>query len=331
MRPNDSKTIKNIYAGKSSAAKARKLVAWFSSSVEGCQALSDMLDRDAYLIEEELDLQNRPSEFQSEKMLEQINGYIRKQRIRRHSIKAAAILLPFFLLAGLTFYTNRQADLFGQAETAELYVPKGKKAHIFFQDGSEVILNADSKIRYPKKFGLFKRKLQLEGEAYFNVASNKFRPLELSCENLCVEVLGTSFNVSAYENDKKIRVVLDEGKIIFHDRKSQNQQKLSPGQQITYNKATGSYSVEHLAKSSDASLWKEDILHLQDCALNEVLKILERRYDISFTVRHPLAHKFSFTLTTQETLLQNILKELQKIAPLQFKIQGKNCEVYYRK
>lgn len=315
MNLSDRKIAEKVIEGTSSKENATRLVHWFASSMEGQQTLSDMIDRDAYMMEDNPEIRTMITPMQSDGVFEKIQAQISRKRLIRLSLRVAAVLLPFIVIVGLGFYINSRVDLFGPTVYAEMYVPKGEKARVLFQDGTEVFLNSDSKIRYPKKFGFKKRNVYLQGEAYFNVASGK-RPFIVETGNVNVRVLGTSFNINSYDSDKTIRVVLDEGRVLFNS--PTNRYQLSPGQQLIYDKAKGSFLLQNLSRSSNLSLWKNNILYLRDTPLEEVLQILERNHNVSFFVKDPSVFKYSYTITTEEKRLENILEELQKIAPVKF-------------
>ena len=316
MHLSDKKSIEKVISGTSTPEDAREVVDWFASSVEGQQYLSDMLDRDAYLLEQDMNVCLSPGNYQSERIYQNIHKRIGKTKIRTLLLQVAAVLLPLLLLAGITFYINRQVDLFGQSEYAELYAPKGEKVRLFFHDGTEVFLNADSKIRYPKKFGLTKRKVYLEGEAYFNVAPNKRRPFIVYTDKSSVSVFGTSFNVNAYQTNKEVKVVLDEGKVSFNF--GGNSYRLQPGQKFIFDKTTGEAKIQNLNKSTDESMWRENYIRLKDTPLPEALSLLDRQFDVQFRITDPKAARYSFTLITKDKPLDFILDELHKIAPVKF-------------
>ncbi len=319
MNLSEKGTIKKVIDGTSSGENARCVVEWFSSTIEGQQFLSDMIDRDAYLMEEEFPGQKRISPIQSEIILSRIDKEIRHKRYVRMARLTAAIVVPFVVLLGFGLYLNSLVDLFGKSHYAEIYIPKGESARIFFQDGSEAYLNADTKIRYPQKFGLTKRQVYVEGEAYFNVTPAKKRPFVVHAGNTSVKVLGTSFNIKAYSDEKKIQVVLDEGEIEFHT--PFNSYTVLPGQQIIFDKIRGESVIRNLPTSTNFSLWKSNILYFQDTPLAEVLRILERRYDVSFQIKDEKALRYSYTIITHQMAIADILAELEKISPVKFTFQ----------
>lgn len=324
MQSSEKATLKKVIEEKSSKEQARQTVDWISSSIEGQQALSEMIDRDAYLMEDEF-LNVKISSVQSDKILSNILRDIRRKHIRKVTFSVAAVVIPLVLLLGWVVLSNPDVQIFGNPTYAEIYVPRGDNARIFFQDGTQVYLNADTKIRYPKKFGLFKRKVSLSGEAYFIVSPNKHRPFIVNTGSADVRVLGTSFNVKAYNDDEQIKVVLDEGKITFDT--PTNRYKVAPGQQIVYDKTAGACTIQNLPQSSNISLWKYQITYLNDTPLSEVIRTLERKYDVSFHIKDREALKYTYTLTTRQTSLEEILSELQKIAPVKFMKKGAEIEV----
>jgi|AGTN01.1.fsa_nt_gi Fe2+-dicitrate sensor, membrane component len=326
MQSLNSDIIKKVIAETASKKEATDVIEWFSSSIEGQQCLSDMMDKDSYLMETEPYTGKSLSPLQSDLLFSRIDRQIRNNRTRRITLKAAAIFLPLLLFIGLGVYLGTQSDLFGKTTYTELYVPKGEDARIFFQDGTEVFLNADTRIRYPEKFGLRKREVYVDGEAYFNVASNKKRPFVVHAHTTEIEVLGTSFNVNAYGDNDKIQVVLDEGKVAFQTQ--QNSYSMRPGQKILYDKVTGRTTVQNLTNSSHASLWKNDFIYFYDTPLAEVMKILERKYNVKFDVHTPDALKYTYTLTTKQASIENVLQELQKITPVRFRIQDDIVNVF---
>ncbi len=318
MQLSDKNKIYRVVAELASKEEAVEVVDWFSSSIEGQQCLSDLLDRDAYLMENESGIGESFTQSQSDTLFAKIEQNIHRNRFRKNLLKMVAVLLPALLLTGIGFYLSRQTDIFSETTYSELYVPKGEDARIFFQDGTEVFLNADTRIRYPEKFGLKKREIYLDGEAYFRVASNQKRPFIVHAQHTETEVVGTSFNVRAYGNSNTIEVVLDEGKTSFHVH--QDSYPMLPGQKIEYDKTTGLTSLRNLINPSNASLWKKNILHFYDTPLSEVIKELERRYNVKFQIQIPEALNYSYTITTKHPGIDTVLKELEKISPVKFVI-----------
>ena len=255
-------------------------------------------------------------------MLAVINKRIRIKKTRRIYWQVAAALIPLILVVGLTIRLNSQVNLFGKTVYSEVYVPKGKQEHIIFQDGSEAYLNSDTRLRYPRKFGLSKREIFLQGEGYFNIATNKRRPFIVRINNTDVTVLGTSFNVHAFKEDNEMKILLDKGSIVFNT--PQNSYQILPGQQAVYDVLTGKCVIDYVDKPYEVSVWKDNIVLFRDTPLADVIKTLNRRYNVEFAILNPKALTYTYTLTTNQTSLENIVKELEKIAPVKFSIRKDN-------
>lgn len=316
MHISDKKSIEKLISGTSTKEKAQEIVDWLSSSIEGQQYLSDMLDKDAYLMEQDLCADLSPNRNQSERIYRKINRKIKNGEIRKSIFRTAAVFFPFIVLLGLLFYVDKQVNLFGKGKYNEVYAEKGEKIRLFLPDGSEIFLNADSKIRYPKKFGLFNRKVYLDGEAYFKISTNKNRPFIVQTGTSFTSVLGTSFNVNAYPENDEIKIVLDEGRVQFNT--SGNAYNLMPSQKLVFDKETGETTVWNLTKSINESLWRNNYVILDDTPLHETLSLLERQYNVSFRVLEEGVSQYSFTLTTEDKPIDFIIDELQRIAPIKF-------------
>ena len=316
MQSSNNDIVNSVLNGTATKDEARIVAGWFSSTIEGQQHLSDLLDKDAYLMETQPDTGKSFSPLQSDHLYKKIEKTIYEKRMRRMTLKVAAIVLPILMIGAFGYFFKEQTALFTESTYAELYVPKGEDARLFFQDGTEVFLNADTRIRYPEKFGLRKREVWLEGEAYFNVAPNKRRPFVVHAQNTWTTVTGTSFNVNAYSDKETIQVVLDEGKTSFQVQQSSF--PMLPGQQVEYDKTTGRTTLRNLVRPSNASLWKKNVVYFYDTPLTEVMKVLERKYNVAFHVQSVDALNYSYTLTTKQATIDEVLQELQKIAPVKF-------------
>ena len=325
MTISDKEIIKEVVEGTSSKENAQNVVDWFATTIEGQQTLSDMIDHDSYMMEERLHEYNTISPTQSKDLFDKIDSKISNNLYRRVLWHVAAVLIPFVIVFGLGVYINNHFDLIGKTTYTELYIPNGEKAHIIFQDGSEAIINSSSKIKFPKKFGLQKREIELEGEAYFNISHNKYRPFVVKTDQSDITVLGTSFNVSSYSDDDIINVTLDEGIVEFST--SNNKHRLSPGQQLSFNKSNSEYSVRILKNSENNSLWTSDILYFNDTPMLQVLKVLERKFDTKFDINEKQVLDYSFTLTTNMKSIQSILSEIEMIAPVRFSLHNKTYKV----
>lgn len=325
MQTSHNDMVKKVVAGTATKEEAGSVVGWLASSVEGQQCLSDMMDRDAYLLEEDSAQIGLLTPRESDRLFARIEKNIRSNRLHKSVLRVAAAFVPFLLLLGTGLFFASRMQLFEDVTCSELYVPKGETARLFFQDGTEVWINADTRIQYPKKFGWKTRDVYLEGEAYFQVASDRKKPFVVHAADTEVRVTGTSFNVNAYRDADKIGVVLNEGAVSF--RAPRIDHPILPGQQLEYDKKSGRTVLKKLMYPSNISSWKDDFVFFYDTPLAEVLKVLERKYNVHFTVESDAALTYTYTLKTKQTAIEAVLLELQKITPVRFHLHEDHISV----
>ena len=331
MNKPTEKQIEEVLAGVATAETARLVAQWFATD-EGNNYLSSALTQDLSLIKpgyEELCVNH---EIPTEKMLTGISQRIQRKRMRRVMLRVAAVLLPFLLLIGLYLNLESRVDLLSDSGYEEVFVPKGARIQMMFQDGTRVYINSDSRLKYPKKFGLSSREVYLEGEAYFVVSQDKRWPFIVNLDGSSIHVVGTSFDVQAYPENEKITVCLDEGKINL-TLSSQKSYSLLPGEKLEYDKHNDLCTITGNSNFRQSSLWKHDVIAFKDTPLAEVIKVLGRWYNVDFRVEDEAAMNIRFTLTSEKPLLEKILLDLEKIAPLQFSYKEleKTVIVTYKK
>lgn len=318
-------TIGKALNGLASQEEAAQVAAWLATP-EGQLCLSQRMENDLAQLPDGCAALAVDHDIPSEPMYNRITRRIRAKQVRRISFRAAAVLLPLLLIGGIAARLNSRVSLFAADRYEEVYIPKGERVQFMFQDGSKAYINADSRIRYPRRFGLGNRKIFLEGEAYFVVAPNPQRPFIVEMEKTSIRVLGTSFNVAAYPEEACIYVSLDEGRISMASAAKKNSY-LHPGQKLIYNKHTDSCTIISAADTKSASLWKNDVITFKNASLQEVVKALNRWYNVPFAVEDPRANAYSYTFTSENTLLEKVLLDLEKIAPVRFTAQNDTLRV----
>jgi len=325
MKAPEQLIIDKVFSGEASKNEVREVVRWLATK-DGQALLQERMNHDESLIfpghEEEFIGHAIPSE----EIYTQIMRKIRMRHIWSYTFKIAAVLIPLVLILGLYINLNSRVDLFSSSEFEEVTVPQGEHLQLMFQDGTKVCLNSMSHIRYPKKFGLDERKVELNGEGYFEVAKLKNRPFIVKLSYVNVKVLGTTFNISSYDEDPDISVTLNTGivKLSGYTFKPLN---MNPGDKAVYNKESGNCMIYHHAKVQQSSLWKQDVLNFDNAPLQVVMSTLSRRFGCKFITANSSVMKYSFTLQTRFTDLRSILNELEKISPLRFTVDGQTVTV----
>ena len=322
MKAPDQQIINRTLDNTATPEEARIVLHWFATP-EGKAYLEACMERDSDTIQPGKEELFAGHPIPSDEMYRYIMNRVRWQRRRRLLFRAAAILLPLLLLTGQFWYFGKQIDLFGNTGYEEISVPRGERMQIVFQDGSKATLNAESHIRYPLKFGLSERRVELEGEAFFEISPNKKRPFIVDLQEIEVKVVGTSFNVKAYQKDPYICVSLETGKLFLESMKTTNTllADLKPGERATYNRQSGKCEVNKSSNITDNSAWKNNVVIFDNIPLKEILHELSRKYDVDFEVADSTALDYTYTLTSTPGDIWDILYDLQKVSPVRFERQ----------
>lgn len=164
-----------------------------------------------------------------------------------------------------------------------LTTPRGGQFRITLPDGTQVWLNAASSIRYPVAFSGTERSVEITGEAYFEVKKNALQPFKVKLqEHIEIEVLGTHFNVHAYQDESSSKTSLLEGSVRVHDVTAPGRSViLKPGQQARIS--TGQVNPRIIVNDADVTrsvAWKNGLFNFEDQNLEEVMRQLSRWYDI---------------------------------------------------
>jgi ferric-dicitrate binding protein FerR (iron transport regulator) len=185
-----------------------------------------------------------------------------------------------------------------------LTTPKGKQYQITLPDGSKVWLNAASSLHFPTAFNGKERDVALTGEAYFEIQKNKDKPFHVQVNDMKVEVLGTHFNVKAYDEEDAIKTTLLEGAVRIA-KTGGLQATLAPGQQAQLKK-DGNLKVMKNINTEEAIAWKRGELILNNVNMTEAAQIISRWYNVSFVFQNPRLKKcrFSISFLKGETIEQ---------------------------
>lgn len=228
---------------------------------------------------------------------------------------AAILFIP--LMIGIAYLvTVRNHTL--STTYQETSTPYGAQSQITLADGSKVWLNSGSKLRYPMSFSGNERVVNLTGEGYFQVESDKTHPFIVKTADISVRATGTAFNVCAYKTDSVVSVVLAHGKVSTNLSKIHQLVYLEPNQKLDYNKITGKYSINDCSTYQWCS-WKDGILMFKDVPLEYIFKRLGQLYNIDFEIADPSLKSQVYCATFQGEPLDEILQLLQISAPIECK------------
>lgn len=208
-----------------------------------------------------------------------------------------------------------------------IVIPKGGEYKLTLMDGTRIWLNSNSKLRFPSEFGSGVRKVELEGEAYFNVAKDSIHPFVVDVNKVQVKVLGTSFNVNAYSDLNEIVTTLVEGKVEMSDTLFGNKDILLPNEQYLFNRLTGKV-VKHAVDSRIYTAWKDGRFVFENESLEDIMMRLSRWYNVEvFFLNESLRElRFSGDLTRYDNIDQ-ILELIELTQKVKFTIKDRNLLV----
>jgi len=233
-------------------------------------------------------------------------------------IKYVAAVAVLAVISTLVFkYMSSPADM--------IYVSTsyGERKEIRLPDGSTVMLNSLSKLSYPEKMNGGAREVQLKGEGYFDVAKDAEKTFIVKAENLNIKVLGTKFNVEAYENEESITTTLFEGSVSVNLDNGYTD-KLEPGQQAVFRKNENKVSIRESTTGVDEKVsWQKGIFAFDRAPLSEILKTLDREYNKDFKLTNQELENLRITVRfdTKEPV-ETILEVLGESADFNFRMEG---------
>lgn len=229
---------------------------------------------------------------------------------------AAAVVIA--LLSG--FYANqfinenRYSDVLN-----EIIIPNGEKAQVILSDGTKVDLNAGTYFKYPAVFSKKNRKVTIAGEAFFNVAKDKRHPFIIETPKFNVNVTGTSFNLNTYKEDEVNSLTLHTGEITISNKGQEF--KIHPGERYTLNTKTNKFAIVEVDLQK-SHLWTEGVIVIDNMNLDEVRKILERKFDVQIKIVEEKYKKIRYNgqFKPHETL-EDVLNMIKETSPVKFKYE----------
>lgn len=204
----------------------------------------------------------------------------------------------------------------------KVYTPRGGEYSLLLSDGTRVWLNAETELRFPVAFVGGSRVVELKGEAYFEVAKDTMKPFFVKTSEMAIRVLGTSFNVKAYENEAE-QTTLITGSV--EAIKGKLKQKIVPGDQLILK--GDAFKVRQVDVNTFTA-WKDQRFVFDDEILDGIIRKLERWYDVQFFIRNASVRELRFTgnLPKYENL-DKVLKKLELATHIHFVQKGRTVVV----
>ncbi|BAV06899.1 FecR family protein [Filimonas lacunae] len=228
------------------------------------------------------------------------------------------------LANGQLAYQNKQG-----AGTAGLYntihTPRGGKYHITLPDGSQVWLNAASSLYYPTTFAGAAREVTLTGEAYFEIAPNSAMPFRVKVGDMQVNVLGTQFNINAYEEEAAIHTTLLQGSVQV--KAGAAQQLLKPAQRASLQRSNGSLQVQNNVDTEEAIAWKNGLVQFAGTDIHAAMRMIARWYDVEVEYKGDIPNAHFRGALSSNAAVTEVLHMMQQTGEVHFEISGRKIIV----
>ena len=238
--------------------------------------------------------------------------------------RVAAIL--FIPLLTIFVYQNLKPRPVEIARMIEVKTNPGMTTTVQLPDGSVVHLNSESRLSYPSFFDKDKRKVTLQGEAFFEVAHKEY-PFVVHSPLLAIKVLGTKFNVKAYSDEKSV-VTLAEGKVEVETNDRKNKLTLKPNEQISYSESSGITLEKSIDTNTVKSWMRGEGAYVQQ-RLDGIIRDLERKFDVKIILTDHSLGAEVFTCRFKDTAtIEQVLHLLKETRRLDYSFEGEQIRIF---
>ncbi len=273
----------------------------------------------------------------------------RKRKLTLFLTYAAMILVLLSIGAGFDHYLTLKQRASQESEIVEIFSPLGSKSLVTLPDGSKVWINAKSKISYTTDFNKNDRIVDLTGEAYFNVTSNKEKPFIVRTQHLTVRAYGTEFNVAAYPDDDAVSATLVKGNIVvstednnastaeyhlkqkenityfikdksLHSSLDQEKKEENKDENVVASKVENHVLLKKNIKTLLYTSWKDETWVIEGITLDNLATQLERRFNTRILINSNELKQYKFTGTIRNETLEQVLGILVMTTPMKYKI-----------
>lgn len=242
---------------------------------------------------------------------------------------AGLIILPVMIYIGTGIYRDYGLN---KEAWVEINSPAWTRTQFRLPDGTVGWLNSNSSIRYYGNF-VSDRQLTLKGEAYFDVFRDDKKPFVVYTHEVAIKVLGTKFNVTAYENEKDIEVILEEGALVFNPNGKLDECQMKPGDKVVYDKLLHNASME-IVQTYKYTAWTQGKLVFRNDPIDIIARRLERFYNVDVEVVGKAEQSMRLRATFIDEDLEEVLSWMKLSLPLSYSIENGTIlsdDIYARK
>ncbi len=315
------------FEGTLTVEEKEKVDQWKNASAENRQILADF-----HRMWEGMEQLKRMKKYDSKKAIQNLNAKIQKKR-RFNGWKmfrrmAAILILPLVITTlYLSIHKIQLKDQTVAWHTLE--IPAGMRSEFILPDSTKVYLNSKTTLSYPIEFSNTIREVKLSGEAYFVVAENKKVPFIVNTGRINIKVTGTEFLATNYANEKLTEILLFKGGIRLFQNDYDTEKKyitdLEPGEMAFCRNDNNKLVIKKVNPEKYAS-WKNGILMFRDDPMSEVVKRLNRWYNVNIKLEGPELKDWNYTATFEDESLMQVLELLKISAPIDYTIKEREIK-----
>jgi transmembrane sensor len=234
-------------------------------------------------------------------------------------LRVAAILI--IAVAGLLFFFRKPEKV--PVTYATIKIGKGERKKLTLPDGSTVVMNASSELRLPSDFGAETREVYITGEGMLDVTKSE-KPFIVHTGKLKTTVLGTSFDVRAYPEEKNIRIAVLTGKVKVEDDHQVIAAGITPDQVLTY---TEQHHQLDSANVKEISGWEKNQFYFHEASLEEIAEVLERQYNIKITLTGNHKKSCRYTLQLKNESVENAIYLLSQLSGITYQLNHNEIKI----
>jgi len=293
-------------------------------SGSGYEEMEEEMDRILYNLPD-VSHSNLHDQYKKEAklLLDKLNN--RQKRSYRLPFMRYAAAIAILVIAGLGLYQLIDRSAKADILYSEVYVKNAEHKNITLPDGSEVILNAGSYLRYPTKFSQESRLVEINGEAFFDIQKDSKRPFIVRTDGIDVKVLGTSFNVKAYEKDEQLMVSVQTGKVQVDMPEAM--MRLLPNEQMILDKYNGEFQKRN-EDIKRVKSWIHGGLYFNRTPIKSVALELERMYDCRIELKEGIVFDEFIYGEHDNKSLESVLKSIEYTTNIKYVKEGKRYLLY---
>ena len=283
-------------------------------------------------------------------------GFVQVRKLSKNK-RLIIEILSFAAVFFIAFYigrinSNNSYVLNGEPSVIsynEITAPLGAKSEMILSDGTKIILNAGSTLKYTNAYNSLNRDLELEGEAYFKVAENKSLPLVLNAGKLIIKATGTEFNVKAYSEEGIIETTLIEGNVEISQKgeiRDNEILELKPNQKAIYTGESDRITLEKVRETEPQAVkparattenllispktdidqvtaWINNKLIIRKENFESLCVKLQRKYNVTFVFGDEEIKKYRFTGVLLDETFEQVMDAIKLVAPVDYSVEGK--------